>query len=192
MSPTRLRILLAGLALFGDRGYHGTSIRDIAAEAGMQSASLYSHFASKEAILAELTFIGHDVHHRMLLAALLESGPDPRDQLRSLMTAHVGAHCRYVHLAIVSNYERLHVSPDALAPSNALREQSAQLLVDVVSRGVEQGVFDVADRDATIGALGALGLTSVAWYGSYEGPMTPEEAGAAYARLALRMLGVPS
>ena len=70
MSPTRLRILLAGLALFGDRGYHGTSIRDIAAEAGMQSASLYSHFASKEAILAELTFIGHDVHHRMLLAAL--------------------------------------------------------------------------------------------------------------------------
>jgi AcrR family transcriptional regulator len=155
----------------------------------MQSASLYSHFASKEAILAELTFIGHDVHHRMLLKALLDSGGDPREQLRSLMAAHVAAHCRYVHLAIVSNYERLHVSPEALAPSNALREQSAQLLLDVIERGNAQGMFHMVDHDATVGALGALGLTAVTWYGGYDGPLSPEEAGEMYAQLALRMVG---
>ena len=45
---TRGRILLAGLGLFAEHGYHGTSIRDIAAEAAVQSASLYAHFPSKE------------------------------------------------------------------------------------------------------------------------------------------------
>ncbi len=34
------RILLAGLGLFAEHGFHGTSIRDIAAEAAVQSASL--------------------------------------------------------------------------------------------------------------------------------------------------------
>ena len=35
---TRGRILLAGLGLFAQHGFHGTSIRDIAAEAAVQSA----------------------------------------------------------------------------------------------------------------------------------------------------------
>jgi AcrR family transcriptional regulator len=51
---TRGRILLAGLGLFAEHGFHGTSIRDIAAGTAVQSASLYAHFPSKEAILAEL------------------------------------------------------------------------------------------------------------------------------------------
>src|SRR5689334_12055259 len=101
----RERILLAGLELFGAQGYHGTTIREIADAAGIQSASLYSHFAAKEAILAELVFVGHDTHHHILLTALLNSGPDPVDQLRSLIAAHVAAHCRYAELGVVSNYE---------------------------------------------------------------------------------------
>src|SRR5450432_3077518 len=57
---TRGRILRAGLGLFAEHGFHGTSIRDIAAEAAVQSASLYAHFPSKEAILAELVLAGHE------------------------------------------------------------------------------------------------------------------------------------
>lgn len=185
----RLRILLAGLKLFGSHGYHGTAIRDIAAAAGIQSASLYSHFASKEAILAELVFIGHETHHQILLTALLDSEPGPREQLRSLIAAHVWAHCRYADLGIVSNYERHHLSADALAPAAALRDRSAQLLVDLVARGVAAGEFDVIDQTATLGAIGALGLSALAWYPSHEGGLTPEDVGASYAQLALRMLG---
>ncbi|MGH7860068.1 MAG: helix-turn-helix domain-containing protein, partial [Candidatus Binatia bacterium] len=51
---TRRQILDAALRLFAERGYGGTSIRDIARAAGVQSASLYSHYPSKEHVLAEI------------------------------------------------------------------------------------------------------------------------------------------
>ncbi len=49
-ASTRDRILNAAEALFAERGLAGTAVRDIAAEAGLTAASLYNHFASKEAL----------------------------------------------------------------------------------------------------------------------------------------------
>src|SRR5262245_35017049 len=47
-------ILDAALELFSERGFHGTAIPDIAAAAGIAPASIYRHFASKEALVNEL------------------------------------------------------------------------------------------------------------------------------------------
>jgi AcrR family transcriptional regulator len=54
--PTRRRgeILAAAAALFAREGYRGTSMREVAAAAGIQAGSLYHHFSSKEAIAVEL------------------------------------------------------------------------------------------------------------------------------------------
>lgn len=51
---TRGRILEAAARLFAERGYAGTSVRDIARELGIANPSLYYHFKSKEDILTEL------------------------------------------------------------------------------------------------------------------------------------------
>ena len=80
---TRGRILRAGLGLFAVHGFHGTSIRGIAAEA-VQSASLYAHFPSKEAILAELVLAGHEEHHARLASPLAQC------RLRALAARDVG------------------------------------------------------------------------------------------------------
>lgn len=47
---SRAAILQAALRLFSSQGYRGTSIRDIAAEAGLSTGNLYHHFADKEAL----------------------------------------------------------------------------------------------------------------------------------------------
>ncbi len=54
------QILAAALAVFAERGYDGTRVRDIAARAGVSEAALYSHHASKERLALELfrTHIG--------------------------------------------------------------------------------------------------------------------------------------
>lgn len=44
------RILDAAEALFAERGFNGTSVRDIASSVGLNPASLYNHFANKEAL----------------------------------------------------------------------------------------------------------------------------------------------
>ncbi|GAA0466033.1 TetR/AcrR family transcriptional regulator [Streptomyces olivaceiscleroticus] len=53
-SALRGHILEAALGLFVIHGYRGTSLHDIASEAGCSKASLLYHFASKDAILTEL------------------------------------------------------------------------------------------------------------------------------------------
>ena len=50
VGPTRERILDQAEILFADRGFAGTSVRDIAARAGLTPASLYNHFPGKDAL----------------------------------------------------------------------------------------------------------------------------------------------
>jgi len=189
LGETAVRILEAGLDLFAARGYHATSIRDIAAGAGLQSASLYTHFPSKEAILAELQTIGHRVHNRALMSALLEGGADPRDQLHRVITAHVAAHCRWPKLAAVSTRELGNLSEQAAAPALALRQSSANLLVEIVDRGVEQNVFAIEHLDITLSAISSLGTAVVNWYPAQAAKYTAEQYGSTYADLTLRMVG---
>jgi AcrR family transcriptional regulator len=57
---TRAAILQVALELFTERGFEGTSIRDIADALGVTKSSLYYHFANKEAILRALLDGRHD------------------------------------------------------------------------------------------------------------------------------------
>jgi AcrR family transcriptional regulator len=47
-------IVTAAIACFIDKGFHATSMRDIARSAGVSLGNLYNHFASKEALVAEV------------------------------------------------------------------------------------------------------------------------------------------
>lgn len=189
LDGTRGRILAAGLSLFAERGYHAASIREIGAAAGVQSASLYSHFRSKEAILTELVFIGHDALHQWLLTALLEAGTDPRDQLAALIRTHVGLHAEYALLATVTNREMTWLSPEAAAPAAALRLRSADLLLEVLDRGVTRDVFTIDEPLATANAISAMGVAVANWYPKAGGDLAPAALGELYADLALRMVG---
>ncbi len=53
-SAARARILDAALTLFGRHGYEGTTVKQIAQEAGVAQGLLYNYFQSKEHLLAEI------------------------------------------------------------------------------------------------------------------------------------------
>jgi AcrR family transcriptional regulator len=186
-SGSRARILEAGLELFATRGYHGTSIRDIASTAGLQSASLYGHFSSKESILAELVLVGHEAHHRALTLALMECGSDPVEQLRALVEAHVGAHADFPVLAIVANHELMHLTPEAAAPAEALRDQSLNLLMTVVGRGMASGAFDVPEPDIILTAISTMGSSVSLWHPTRP-DISRETLCRSFADLAVRMV----
>jgi AcrR family transcriptional regulator len=186
---TRGRILLVGLGLFAEHGFYGTSIRDIAAGAAVRSASLYAHFPSKEAILAELVLAGHEEHHTRLVTALLDSGTDPRDRLAALVRAHVRAHTDYPMLAIVANNEMHALSPTAAAPAAAARRRAEALLTEVLAMGHQQGAFDLVHLEATAAAIGGMGIRVASWYPAPEAGLNPSQLADVYASLALRMAG---
>ena len=65
---TRDVILEAAFQLFLEQGYHGTSMRQVAGEAGITPAAIYNHFESKEALFVDL--LSARVPHHAVLGAL--------------------------------------------------------------------------------------------------------------------------
>ncbi len=91
VSDTREVILDTAARLFREQGYAATSMRVIAAEVGIKAASLYSHFSSKDEIVAEVLRIGvervFEEVHRAVLA--LDADAHARVVLRTAIHAHL-------------------------------------------------------------------------------------------------------
>lgn len=180
-------ILTAALKLFAERGYAGTSVRDIAAAAGIKPATIYAHYPSKEHLLAELCRIGHEEQYRGVREAVFSSRPDAREQIVAYVRAHVGFHTTFPMLAVVSNAE-LHVLGDALGSETfALRRQSEQLLSEIIERGVGHGVFHIPNVWLAVAAIGGMGLRVAYWY-TPDYRLAAEQVAEAYADFALRIL----
>src|SRR5258708_12711927 len=140
---THRRLLEVALLTFGERGFHGVPVRELAAAAGIQPSSMYAHLASKEALLMELVMLGHEEHRDRLRAARESAARDPAEQIRSLVRAHVGFHAEDPLLARVANRELHALQPARLARVHNARGESAPALQETVAGGVAAGVFSV-------------------------------------------------
>ncbi len=83
----RQALLDAAARLFAERGFRSVSMEDLAYDVGVSGPALYRHFASKEAILAELLV---SVSQRLLDegTAHAEATSDPSDALQRLISFH--------------------------------------------------------------------------------------------------------
>ena len=181
------RLQEAALVLFGERGYHGVSVREIAQAAGVRASSMYAHFESKEQLLADLMFLGHQEHRDRLKRALLDSGPDPADQVRALVRAHVQLHAEHSLLARVANREMGGLSPEHQKAVLAIRREAEQMLLDLVDRGKQMGVFSVSKPWLATAAIGAMGMRVAEWWDG-QSDFTIEEVADFYAELAVNIL----
>ena len=182
------RILLSALRLFAEYGFHGTSIRDIAADVGVNSATLYAHYPSKAHILAALAYIGHEELHQRMQQALIDAGSEPADQLAALVRAQVLAHTDFPLLALVANQELHALTAEQAAPALALRNQTRDLALRVLRRGVQHGVFTVDDITLAATAIASMGMRVANWFGPDQ-PYTRDQVADAFAGIALRIVG---
>lgn len=184
---TRARLLEAAVTAFSEKGFHGTTTRDIAAAAGMSPAALYVHHKSKEELLYLISRNGHENTLRTIRAALARS-EGPVESLRAVVHDFAVHHARGRTGARVVNYELAALEPDHLAEIREIRHQIEDELRTLVQRGADAGVFDVADSRMTAAALLSLGIDLARWY--HDGTRwTPEQIGDHYAELALRIVG---
>ena len=74
---TRGRIHDAGLTLFNERGYTGTTVRELADACDLTPGAIYNHYASKDALLFAIVDRVHDLADATLSEALRSVGTDP-------------------------------------------------------------------------------------------------------------------
>jgi AcrR family transcriptional regulator len=162
--PQARRLLEAAVVAFAERGYHGMSVRDLTSAVGIQAASFYSHFPSKERLLYELMLLGYQRHQAAVRDALLAAGADPADQLRQAMRANVRFQGTYPLLTIVCNTELHALAPENRARILSLRHDVGALVDAVIERGNETGAFACEHPWLAVMALGAMGQRLAWWY----------------------------
>jgi AcrR family transcriptional regulator len=158
------RLLEAAVLGFAERGYHGVSMRDLAGSVGMKAASVYAHFASKEALLAELILLGHRAHHVAVRDAIFGAGPDPVDQLCQGVVANVHFHGTFPLLAMVANTELHALTDEHRAEAVGVRHASAVLFTSVLERGNSIGAFRCPDPWLALSAIGSMTIRLASWY----------------------------
>ncbi|GAA2624635.1 TetR/AcrR family transcriptional regulator [Streptomyces vastus] len=181
------RLLVAAVEAFAERGYHATTTRDIAGRAGMSPAALYIHYKTKEELLHRISRIGHEKALEILRTAARGEG-SATERLADAVSSFVRWHAGGRTTARVVQYELDSLGPAARAEIIALRRQVDAQVRGIIEDGVASGEFDVPDVRGTTLAVLSLCIDVARWF-NVNGPRTPDEVGALYADLVLRMVG---
>ncbi|WP_372352123.1 TetR/AcrR family transcriptional regulator [Streptomyces sp. KL116D] len=184
------RLMVAAVEAFAERGYHATTTRDIASRAGMSPAALYIHYKTKEELLLRISRIGHEKALEILRRAVEAEGTAAErlaEAVRSFVRWHAGHHMT----ARVVQYELDSLGEEHRPGIVALRRQSDAAIRKIINDGVRSGEFDVPDVPGTTVAVLSLCIDVARWFNA-EGRRTPDEVGALYADLVLRMVGTRS
>ncbi|MEV0122802.1 TetR/AcrR family transcriptional regulator [Streptomyces sp. NPDC050703] len=181
------RLLIAAVEAFAERGYHATTTRDIAGRAGMSPAALYIHYKTKEELLHRISRIGHDKALAILRAAADGEGT-AAERLTAAVRSFVGWHAAHHTTARVVQYELDALGAEHRTEIIALRRETDAAVRGIIDDGVRAGEFDVPDVPGTTLAVLSLCIDVARWF-NVAGPRTPDEVGALYADLVLRMVG---
>jgi AcrR family transcriptional regulator len=179
----------AASTLFRERGYSGTSVRDIARAVDIQGASLYAHVASKQEVLWAIV---ERMAGRFEAAADIVEAADPDAvvfgpgvQLISLVRAHVGVLTDDIERASVFVHEWRALDPGRREDIARRRDGYEARFRAAIARGV--GTGDFADVDPALTATYILTALNglVTWYRP-DGRLSARAIADAYADLSVR------
>ncbi|SEN57125.1 transcriptional regulator, TetR family [Loktanella fryxellensis] len=152
----------AALRLFAQHGFAAVSMRQIAAEVGVQAGALYNYTPDKQALLFDLL---RD-HMATLALALDQAGiaGDPLTRLDGFTRFHIRFHLRRRDAVFLSYMELRNLTPANFARIAALRRAYEDRLEAILRDGVTTGAFTLPDpRIATMALIALLtGITN--WY----------------------------
>jgi acetoacetyl-CoA synthetase len=158
------RILSAALEAFAEKGYHGTTIRQLAERSGLSVPGIYHHYRSKQDILFDLMMVVIDESIERSRFALKDAGPRPREQFDVLAESLLLFHMNRQKGAVLSANELRSLTPEHRARYIARRDEQQRMLDVAVADGVEVGEFHTAHPGDASRAITSLCLGVAAWY----------------------------
>ncbi len=137
---TRSDVVSAAGRLFAEKGYHGTSMRDLGRELGLLGSSLYAHVDSKQDLLVDVVEEGARLFHESADRAIESSGP-ARVRLRSLIDGHVGVVLSNPDVVRTFLNEARMLDGEHRSRVVAARDTYEQAFREVMADGIGDGSF---------------------------------------------------
>src|SRR5947199_10186285 len=155
MSSRKSELTRQAARLFAEKGYHGTSIGDLAEAMGVQKGSLYAHIESKADLLWEVARDGAAAFH-----AALDAVPDdlpPAEKIRLALRAHLRVVAEQLDVATVFIREWRYLEGDRREQFVSERRRYEERFRALFQEGRELGDLrtDLDDGTATLLALSA-------------------------------------
>ncbi len=186
---SRLDVISAAERLFAERGYHGTSMRDLGRELGLHGSSLYSHISSKEDLLVEVIDRGADLFDASATQAQ-SVGATGVDQLRALVAGHLDVVLE--HVAAARTYlNEAHALDEAHRRRIIARRDNYEARFRAA---IDLGIGDGSIRSEVDAKLASIFLLSILnsverWYRS-DGPLDRHQLAREVVGFTLTGIGV--
>lgn len=176
-SRKRTQILKAAAHTFGRKGFHATTLEEIAADLKVTKASLYYYFSTKEELLFEVHLLSlQDLIQRA--ERIVGEKRSPPAQLQAIVTEHLRVLASDYEGAFLLQQE-YELPPKYREEIVSLRDHYEHLVLEVVQEGIRQHVFRVKDSRVVVRMmLGAINWF-LRWYRA-DGRLTVDEIADAY------------
>lgn len=168
-----LQILSEAGRLFANKGYEGTSMRDIAIACGISKSLLYHHFSSKDEIYARVA-VGSTLELYLFVRDRVPDG-SPSQKIRAFMVATAEYFRRY-RWAWIASTTAFWNDPDRKRHKERLtrRDRFENFLRGLVQEAIDAGEI----RNVDVPMAGRLILSSLNWMHRWYNPnksATPEQ-----------------
>lgn len=166
--------LAAALAAFAEHGYHGTSVREIAARANLSVPGLYHHYPSKQSLLQGL------LERTMtdLLArseqAIVEAGAEPVHRFDAVVESLLRFHMYRREQAFVGSTEIRSLDDSYKLSYIGLRDRQQHMVDEIVFAGVDAGVFATPFPKDSARAVATMCVGVSTWY-KFDGELDAHE-----------------
>lgn len=182
-------VLGAATRLFVRQGYHATSMREVAAEAGLSVAGVYHHYPSKERILVALLDLTMGELAWRLEAARRE-GSDPVESFALMVEALALFHAVRGDLAFIGASEMRAFSPTERTRITALRDDIQHALDRQAQLCADAGRFTTEDLRSATRAIATMCTSLPSWF-RLDGSLSAIEVAKRYADYALALMQAP-
>ena len=184
---TEARIYATALSLFARFGYAAVSMRQIAAEVGVNQAALYHYTPTKQDLLAGV--LTRHMHGLIEAWQAEEKPEDPIAALDHFTRFHIRYHMPRPDEIFVSYMELRSLEGDHFKAITNLRRNYENGLRKILMRGMDNGVFNTIDPAVTAMAILSMLTGITTWY-KRGGRFSAEDIENQYSQLALSVVGV--
>jgi len=163
MTDMKATIKAVSIDLFFKKGYFATSISDIAKGSGIQKASIYYHYASKEDLLYQIlksTMDDLTTHLKDRLAAVT----NVEARMRTAVRAHVRFHLERQKENFIANSELRGLTAEHYRAIVQKRNEYETIFQDLIRQGTAEGVFADVDVKILSYAILTLCTAGATWY----------------------------
>lgn len=180
-------ILNAALTAFGEKGFNGASMRDIARGAKTSLSNLYNYFPSKSHLLAELLQRANDELLSRTSTATRNADDDPISQLREAVKSYVDFVVDHQTAALVAISEVRYLHGEYRNQVVRARDNTQAIFSEIIASGVATGEFSTPYPDGAARNIVSMCSAISTWYHD-AGHLSKEDLAERHARYALALL----